>query len=248
LTILPKSGIIVNIVQFFFLIHQKYGFMPSLTVENYLKAILKLVIATKTESVSTGQLAETLNVSPGTVTSMLKTLSEGRLATYKPYEGVSLTKAGRNLALRMLRRHRLIELFLVRTLNLTWDQVHEEAENMEHAVSDMLIDRIDEFLERPETDPHGDPIPSADGLMRGSTGQAVPLSTCPAPSRIRIVRVLNQQPEFLRYLTDTGLELGATATVEENSAEGGLVSAKVGKKVVSLGHRAAEQLLVETIP
>ncbi len=221
--------------------------MPSLTVENYLKAILQLVIATQSEWIATGQLAATVNVSPGTVTSMLKTLSESGLATYKPYEGVSLTKAGRNLALRMLRRHRLIELFLVRTLNLTWDQVHEEAENMEHAVSDMLINRIDEYLGKPETDPHGDPIPSADGLMRGKGAQAIPLSSCPAPSRIRIVRVLNQQPEFLRYLTETGLELGATAVVAENSAEGGLISAKVGKKLVSLGHRAAEQLLVETI-
>jgi len=221
--------------------------MPSLTVENYLKAILQLVIATQSEWISTGQLAATVNVSPGTVTSMLKTLSESGLATYKPYEGVSLTRAGRNLALRMLRRHRLIELFLVRTLNLTWDQVHEEAENMEHAVSDMLIDRIDEFLGKPETDPHGDPIPSADGLMRGRGQTSVPLSACAASSKIRIVRVLNQQPEFLRYLTDSGLELGATATVAENSAEGGLVTARVGKKLVSLGHRAAEQLLVERI-
>jgi DtxR family Mn-dependent transcriptional regulator len=222
--------------------------MPSLTVENYLKAILQLEIATKSESISTGQLAGTLKVAPGTVTSMLKTLAESGLASYAKYEGVSLTKAGRNLALRMLRRHRLIELFLVRTLDLTWDQVHEEAENMEHAVSDMLIDRIDEFLERPETDPHGDPIPSADGLMRGRRAPTMPLSACQPPSRIRIVRVLDQEPEFLRYLTETGLELGATAVVAENSAEGGLISARVGKKLVSLGHRAAEQLLVEKLP
>jgi DtxR family Mn-dependent transcriptional regulator len=221
--------------------------MPSLTVENYLKAILQLVIATKSEWISTGQLAATVNVSPGSVTSMLKTLAESGLATYKPYEGVSLTKAGRNLALRMLRRHRLLELFLVRTLNLTWDQVHEEAENMEHAVSDVLIDRIDEFLGKPETDPHGDPIPSADGLMRGRGHASVPLSACAVSAKVRIVRVLNQQPEFLRYLTESGLELGATATIAENSAEGGLVTARVGKKTVSLGHRAAEQLLVETI-
>ena len=148
--------------------------MPSLTVENYLKAILQLVIATKSETISTGQLAATVNVSPGSVTSMLKTLAESGLATYMPYEGVSLTKAGKNLALRMLRRHRLIELFLVRTLELTWDQVHEEAENMEHAVSDILIERIDEFLGRPETDPHGDPIPSADGYMRGQRARRLP--------------------------------------------------------------------------
>jgi DtxR family Mn-dependent transcriptional regulator len=221
--------------------------MPSLTVENYLKAILQLVSGTKSDWISTGQLATTLSVSPGTVTSMLKTLAESGLASYKPYEGVSLTKAGRNLALRVLRRHRLLELFLVKTLNLTWDQVHAEAENMEHSVSDVLIERIDEFLGRPEVDPHGDPIPSADGLMRGQGITAIPLSCCPAPARVRIVRVLNQQPEFLRYLTETGLEPGATATVEQNSTEGGLVSAKVGKKLVSLGYLAAEKLLVEAI-
>ena len=216
-------------------------------MENYLKAILQLAGTSNSEWVSTGQLAASLGVSPGTVTSMLKTLSEGGLASYKPYEGVCLTKAGRTIALRVLRRHRLLELFLVKTLSLTWDQVHAEAENMEHSVSDMLIERIDEFLGRPETDPHGDPIPSADGLMRGNVATAVPLSTCRASSKVRIVRVLNQQPEFLRYLSDSGLEPGATATVEVNSPEGGLVSAKVGRKLVSLGHQAAEQLLVEAI-
>src|SRR5215207_3391905 len=120
--------------------------MPSLTVENYLKTLLLLSTEFSSESIATGQLALSLGVTPGTVTSMFKTLAESGLATYKPYAGVSLTKAGRTLALRVLRRHRLIELFLVRTLNLTWDQVHEEAERMEHAVSDALIDRIDEFL------------------------------------------------------------------------------------------------------
>jgi DtxR family transcriptional regulator, Mn-dependent transcriptional regulator len=148
------------------------------------------------------------------------------------------------LAMRMLRRHRLIELFLVKTLNLTWDQVHAEAENMEHAVSDVLIERIDEFLDRPETDPHGDPIPSADGRMRVDERLGIPLSTCEPKSNVRIVRVLNQQPDFLRYLTDNALELGAAAVVEQNSAEAGIVTLRVGRKTVALGHPAAEQLLV----
>ena len=100
-----------------------------------------------------------------------------------PYEGARLTDAGRTLALRVLRRHRLIELFLVRTLNLTWDEVHEEAENMEHAVSDLLIDRIDAFLGYPATDPHGDPIPKADGTVAGSTGRSLSeISTSAATS------------------------------------------------------------------
>jgi DtxR family transcriptional regulator, Mn-dependent transcriptional regulator len=219
--------------------------MPSLTVENYLKAILQLLIADHSDWVSTGQLASAVNVSPGTVTSMLKTLAESGLATYKPYEGVNLTKSGRTLALRMLRRHRLIELFLFKTLDLTWDQVHAEAENMEHAVSDTLIDRIDEFLGHPETDPHGDPIPSAQGQMRGTADRAVPLSTCQAKSRARVTRVTNQQSEFLRYLTENGLSLGTAVAVEENSAEAGIVTVRIGRKSLALGHPVAAQILVE---
>src|SRR6056297_4025528 len=126
--------------------------MTTLTVENYLKAILQYELQTNETLMSTGKIAEAMAVSPGTVTSMLKTLSEGGLAEYKPYEGASLTESGRKLAMRMLRRHRLIELFLVKTLNLTWDQVHEEAEDMEHSVSDFLVGKIDEFLGRPQFD------------------------------------------------------------------------------------------------
>lgn len=219
--------------------------MLTLTVENYLKAILQLCIETGTDSVSTGQLAVRLNVSPGTVTSMLKTLSESDLAAYKPYAGVSLTKAGRTLALRILRRHRLIELFLVRTLDLTWDQVHEEAEHMEHAVSDFLIERIDDYLERPEVDPHGDPIPAADGLMRGKSTTAVSLASCPPAARVRIVRVINQEPDFLRYLADNGLVLDAQVSIEQNLPEAGIVTLRVDDQQVALGHPVAEQLLVE---
>ncbi|MFM9196608.1 MAG: metal-dependent transcriptional regulator, partial [Planctomycetia bacterium] len=107
--------------------------MPSLTVENYVKTIYQITAAQGGQPASTGQIAATLDVSPGTVTSMLKTLDAARLATHKPYEGVSLSRAGRVLALRMLRRHRLIELFLLRTLDMSWDEVHDEAEHMEHA-------------------------------------------------------------------------------------------------------------------
>src|SRR4051794_22893709 len=139
--------------------------VASLTIENYVKAIYQLSAEGGGEIAATGKLAETLGVSPSTVTSMLKTLSESGLAKYTPYEGARLTGAGRSLALRVLRRHRLIELFLVQTLKFAWDEVHAEAENMEHAVSDLLIDRIDAFLGRPESDPHGDPIPRADGTV-----------------------------------------------------------------------------------
>ena len=139
--------------------------MPSLTVENYVKAIYQLAHEADDGAVATGQISTALGVLPGTVTSMLKTLDESNLATYTPYEGVRLTPSGRGLALRVLRRHRLIEQFLSQTLNLSWDEVHEEAEHMEHAVSDSLVDRIDAYLGHPSTDPHGDPIPKADGTV-----------------------------------------------------------------------------------
>ena len=221
--------------------------MPSLTVENYLKAALLISMKSREEWVSTGELATALGVSPGTVTSMFKTLSDSGLATYKPYEGVSLTPAGKKLALRVLRRHRLIELFLVDTLKLTWDRVHEEAEHMEHAVSDYLVDRIDDYLGHPTVDPHGDPIPAADGAMRGDLESAVPLSACRPGTRVTLVRVVNQGPEFLRYLSETGLELGATGVVKENNSEAKIVVLRLGVDSISLGHTAAEHLLVEKL-
>lgn len=221
--------------------------MPSLTVENYLKAALQISMKTRCESISTGALAAALDVSPGTVTSMLKTLDESGLAAYKPYEGMNLTKAGRTLAMRMLRRHRLLELFLVNTLAMTWDQVHAEAENMEHAVSDFLIDRIDEYLGRPEFDPHGDPIPTADGRLRGNVGTAVPLSHCEPGTRVKLVRVVNQSSTFLQYLTEISFELGTAGTVSENNPDAGIITMHLGKRAVTMGRSAAEQLLVETL-
>jgi DtxR family Mn-dependent transcriptional regulator len=229
--------------------------MPSLTVENYLKAILQILQRSDLDWVSTGALAAELEVSPGTVTSMLKTLAESKtgrlkrpaLVVYKRHHGVQLTPEGRRLAVRMLRRHRLIELFLVQTLNLTWDRVHEEAEHMEHAVSDFLVDRIDEFLGRPQVDPHGDPIPSAEGEMRGDAGTAVPLTSCRPGTRVRVVRVTNQGPEFLRYLSEAGFELGAEGVVEENNREAGIITTQLPDGRVPMAHSVAQSLLVEPV-
>ncbi len=216
--------------------------MPSLTVENYVKTIFQICARTGGQSAATGQVAAALAVSPGTVTSMLKTLSESNLATYTPYEGVRLTPAGDALALRVVRRHRLIELFLVKTLNLSWDEVHEEAEHMEHAVSDRLIDRIDAFLGQPETDPHGDPIPRSDGTI--ANPETRPLATCAVGDRFRVSRVVDQSPEFLRYLTSSGLVLGAVGSVVANQPEAGIVTVQIGDTHTTLGRQAAEKLLV----
>ncbi|MFI4875177.1 MAG: metal-dependent transcriptional regulator [Blastopirellula sp. JB062] len=219
--------------------------MHNLTIENYVKAIFQICARADKNAASTGELANILSVSPGTVTSMLKTLSEAGLAEYMKYEGVSLTSSGRTLALRVLRRHRLIELFLVRTLELTWDEVHEEAEHMEHAVSDLLVDRIDEYLGFPETDPHGDPIPRADGSMVSVDTKK--LTKWDPAHPFRLVRVMDQSSDFLRYLTEESLAPGCEGRVTSFKAEAGVITIEVEGRQTTLGLDAAEKLLVAAL-
>src|SRR5262244_4588740 len=140
---------------------------PSSTVENYLKAIQQgqLGLAPGERLLPMGHVASALSVTPGTATTMVKALAEAGLEEYEPYSGVRLTKAGEKLAALVLRRHRLVELFLVQVMGMSWDEVHDEAEQLEHVVSERLIERIDEMLGRPTRDPHGDPIPSAEGTI-----------------------------------------------------------------------------------
>jgi len=216
--------------------------LPSLTVENYVKTIYQICAGTGGQPAATGQLASALGVSPGTVTSMLKTLSESNLATYTPYEGVRLTPAGSALALRVVRRHRLIELFLVRTLDLTWDEVHEEAEHMEHAVSDRLVDRIDAYLGYPDADPHGDPIPKPDGSFASPSSRT--LAECEVGDEFRLSRIIDQSPEFLRYLSGSGLPLGTAGRIVANRVEAGVVTVQVKGEEKTLGRQAAEKILV----
>lgn len=216
--------------------------MASLTVENYAKAIYQLAQHSDQAAVATGQIAGALGVLPGTVTSMLKTLDESNLATYTPYEGVRLTAAGRALALRVLRRHRLIEQFLAQTLNLTWDEVHEEAEHMEHAVSDWLVDRIDAYLGHPQTDPHGDPIPQADGTIAPAADQS--LADCEAGQSFCLARVTDQSPEFLRYLSQAGLEIGARGSLVANEPAQESVTIHLSGQNRTLSREAAGKLMV----
>ena len=168
--------------------------LPSSTVENYLKAILKAQSAEVAPDalVPMGQLASRSGVAPGTATTMVKTLAESGLVRYEPYAGVRLTRSGEKLAALVLRRHRLIELFLVRVLGMSWTEVHDEAEHLEHAVSERLIDRIDEMLGRPAVDPHGDPIPDPDGTV--SRTRYDTLLTCPLHTAVTVQRVSDQDP------------------------------------------------------
>jgi len=216
--------------------------MASLTVENYVKTIYQLAGEAATPAVATGQIAAALGVLPGTVTSMLKTLDESNLATYTPYEGVRLTAAGRALALRVVRRHRLIERFLVETLDLSWDEVHDEAENMEHAVSDWLVDRIDAYLGYPSTDPHGDPIPRADGTVAVAADRR--LADCAAGERFHVARVTDQSPEFLRFLTQAGLEIGTQGSLVALEPADDRVRVHVAGANQTLSLEAAGKLMV----
>ena len=144
--------------------------------------------------------------------------------------------------MRILRRHRLIELFLVKTLGFTWDEVHDEAENLEHAVSDLLIDRLDAYMGFPANDPHGDPIPKSDGTVTSHVSQS--LSKRQVGDRFLLVRVLDQSPEFLRFLGDAGIYVGSEGQVTGRHQTVGTLSVTVAGRETTLGRDAAEKLLV----
>jgi DtxR family Mn-dependent transcriptional regulator len=218
--------------------------LPTATVENYLKAIYLGTAGTAvSQLLPMGQLASALGVAPGTATTMVKTLADSGLVDYQPYTGVALTAAGERLAALVLRRHRLIELFLVRVMGYSWDEVHDEAEQLEHVVSDRLIDRIDEMLGRPETDPHGDPIPNSEGLVKPQEAQN--LLTCPLNTPVRVTRVIDQDRAFLRFIEGHDLKPGESIEVEERDAASDSVRVR-GKndQRITIGTRAASKLLV----
>ena len=220
--------------------------MATSTVEDYLKCILVAGLESPGELVTMGRIASSLSVAPGTVTSMVKTLSKSGLVSYEPYSGVELTPEGRQLATHVLRRHRLIELFLVRILGLDWSDVHAEAERLEHAVSDRIVERIDEMLGRPSVDPHGDPIPDAAGQFVESRGSS--LLDCPLGERVRVERVTDQSGDFLRLAEREGLMPGdeLRVTSRDRAAETVMVETVSGR-AISLGDRAASKIQVVAI-
>jgi DtxR family Mn-dependent transcriptional regulator len=220
--------------------------LPSSTVENYLKAIYqgqaKLIGAERL--VPMGQVAGALGVTAGTATTMIKALSESGLAEYEPYGGVRLTAAGEKLAGLVLRRHRLVELFLVQVMGMSWAEVHDEAEQLEHVVSERLIERIDEMLGRPTHDPHGDPIPNPQGTI--TPHELETLLTCPVGERLIVTRVADQDPVFLRFIETNELKPGQPIEVEmrDLAADAVRLRGKNGR-TITIGTRAASKLLVE---
>jgi DtxR family transcriptional regulator, Mn-dependent transcriptional regulator len=219
--------------------------LPSQTVENYLKSIfLAQNAAASDDLVPMGVLANTLGVVPGTATTMVKALAESGLVHYEPYMGVRLTPAGEKLASLVLRRHRLVELFLVKVLGMSWAEVHDEAELLEHAVSERLIDRIDEMLGRPAVDPHGDPIPTAEGTM--PQADYLDLLTAPMGTSLVVTRVINQDAEFLRFMEDRRLMPGRAVVIEARDPGSDAVRLRSEDgTVTTLGTRAASKVLVK---
>lgn len=218
--------------------------MPSVTVENYVKQLYLEQQRAADDLVSMGRLAAAMGVVPGTVTTMVKGLADSGLVAYEPRGGARLTPAGERLALHVLRRHRLVELLLVRVIGLDWSEVHAEAEVLEHAVSDKVLDRIDALLGHPAVDPHGDPIPTAKGKV--DAGPRSSLADCPVGRPLRVARVLDQDPAFLQLVERSGLRPGTAIEVQSRDpAADAVVVCPDGRRAVTLGTAAAAKILVE---
>ncbi len=220
--------------------------MLSEAVENYLKTVYELEQAGG--RVSTNALAEKLGVKPGSVTGMLKKLSEERprLVNYERHHGVSLTPAGRKIALEVIRHHRLIELYLQHALGYSWDEVDAEAERLEHVISEEFEDRIAAMLGQPEYDPHGDPIPAKDGTLRKRVTPG--LSELEVGQAARVARVRDDDPALLRYLADLGIVPDATLFVAERGPFGGPLHVRVGRPDATphaLSREVSDQIYVE---
>jgi len=217
--------------------------MHSSAVEDYLKHLYLEEQKTSAELVAMGRLATAVGVTPGSATTMVKALAESGLVEYAPRDGTRLTPAGRRLALHVLRRHRIVETFLVRVLGLDWSEVHEEAEALEHAVSDRVLDRIDRLLKHPRTDPHGDPIPTRTGTI--AEVEHRDLASCEAGRRVSVARVLDQDPGFLQFLDRHRLRPGTRLSVgARDEAADAITLHPEGAAPVTLGIRAASKILV----
>lgn len=221
--------------------------MPTSTVEDYLKAILlEQERIGAGELVTMGQIARLLDVAPGTVTAMVKTLEKENLVAYEPYSGVRLTDSGRREAVHVLRRHRLVELFLVEHLGFDWSEVHEEAERLEHALSEKVVDRIDALLGHPTVDPHGDPIPDGAGELRER--ELVALAEAPPGEEVIVARVSDQEEAFLKFVERHGLRPGARVVVVRHDAIADAVTVEPeGHEPVTLGGEAAAKLWIERV-
>lgn len=208
--------------------------------EDYLKAIYAIEL--DGAAAATNDIAQRLEIAPASVSGMVQRLAEQRLVEYERYRGVRLTAAGRRAALRTLRRHRVIEAYLVRALGYGWDGVHDEAERLEHAASDDLIDRMAEAIGEPLTDPHGAPIPTREGKIAETPRRT--LADAAVGSTTRVVRVGDEDPGMLRYLDALGLRPGAEVTLTHRAPYDGPLTLAIGSATCQVGAGLAARVLV----
>jgi len=213
----------------------------SEAVEDYAKALLSLQ-EREEGPVSTSALAERLGVSPGSVTAMLKRMAVMGLVEHVPYRGARLTEAGERVALEVTRHHRLLEAYLAEVLGMPWDRVHDEAEVLEHYISEELEERIAAALGHPDRDPHGDPIPDRD--LAVATRAGTPLAELDAGRTGVFERVSDSDPEMLRYLAERGILPGTSLTVGEREPFGGSVSIEVEGEDHTIGAELAKRMLI----
>lgn len=212
-------------------------------IQDYIKAIFKLQDGSA--GVTNTAIAEKLGYTPASVTGMLKKLARAELVTHHPYQGVVLTEKGRRLALEMIRHHRLIELYLMRALGYSWDEVDAEAERLEHVISEEMEDRMAAFLQEPTEDPHGDPIPTRDGVM--STIRYAPLATMQPGQFVRIRRVKDSDPSLLRYLGQLGLYPHVVLEVVDRAPFDGPLTIRISSAQHALGPQVANSVFVEPV-
>lgn len=219
---------------------------PSATAQNYAKELYQLQQQQPGRTpVPMGLIAEALGVTPGTATTMVKRFADDGLIKYTPRKGARLTTRGRTLALSVLRRHRIVETFLVQVLGLDWAEVHEEAEVLEHAVSEKVLDKLDAYLGHPTADPHGSPIPPAPGAGPMRTIEMRPLTDCKPGRRVTVGRLLDTLPRFLQFAEQNRLTPGTKLTVIANDPAADAITVKVGRAApTTLGSAAAGKVLV----
>lgn len=217
--------------------------MASEQIENYLKNIYK--IQSNEGKVTTSSLSEKLQISPASVSEMIKKLAEEGTLTHTPYKGVELTEEGKLLALRIIRKHRLWEMFLVDVLHFSWDEIDDEAERFEHIMSDKMEEKIDHVLGHPMIDPHGDPIPTKNGEIQ--CAMSYPLNEAKEGSKVKVLRVSDADSEMLQYISSIGVTLNKKLTIKQKMNFDGSLALKINNKEVNISSTIAENIFVEDV-
>ena len=218
----------------------------KLTTENYLKAIFSLSDKNTEEGVKIKQIAESLSVSSAAVTDQVKKLSALDYVKQLKNRSLSLTKKGESIAIKVIRYHRLWETYLNKVLGMPWDQLHDEAERLEHACSENLMTRIDEALGFPHYDPHGNPIPSKDGIFP-DTDETCSLAKAEKGKQYRLIRVVQLDKQYLSYMVAQGLEIGTKLLVTDKLAFDESILCEIDSKSISISASAAQNIFVEIL-